>query len=50
MAAVVPERFVNVKTGAVTRPFGAGYALGSAFVDVDVDGELQRIWDLLSHQ
>ena len=35
MAVVVSERFVNVKTGAVTPPFGAGYALGSAFVDGD---------------
>jgi hypothetical protein len=26
-------RFVNTHTGAVTPPFGAGYALGSAFVD-----------------
>ena len=33
MAMVVSERFVNVKTGAATPPFGAGYALGSAFVD-----------------
>jgi hypothetical protein len=27
------QRFVHVKTGATTPPFGAGYALGSAFVD-----------------
>ena len=29
------QRFVNMKTGAVSPLFGAGYALGSAFVDVD---------------
>ena len=29
------QRFVNVKTGAVTPAFGSGYALGSAFVDAE---------------